>query len=320
MKIALAQIAPVWLDKKKTTAKILHYVSEAADKESDLVIFGEGVLPGYPFWVAFTDGAAFNSKLQKEIYAHYVKQSVDIPAGDIDELCAMAKARQIAIYLGTIERAMDRGGHSVYCSLIYISKEGKLESVHRKLTPTYEERLVWAPGDGHGLQVHDLAGFRVGGLNCWENWMPLSRTALYAQGENFHVAVWPGCLRNTTDITEFIAKESRSYVASVSGLMTPDCIPDNIPHAALIRQAIPPGIANGGSCLMDPTGTYLIEPVIDKEGIFVAELNLDLVYEERQNFDVSGHYARPDVTKLYVDRSRQNLMSDIGDNEIKLRH
>lgn len=308
MKVALAQIAPIWLDKTKTTEKILSYISDAGKQSCDLVVFGEGLLPGYPFWLSFTGGAEFNSKIQKEIHAHYLKQGVDVNGGDLDSICAAAKSNNIAIYLGTIERAMDRGGHTLYCTLVYIDKQGIIKSIHRKLQPTYEERLVWGQGDGLGLQVHQLEEFRVGGLNCWENWMPLSRTALYAQGENLHVAVWPGCLRNTTDITEFIAKESRSYVISVSGLFQKKDISDDIPHAELMRAHAPADIANGGSGIMDPRGQWLLEPIVGEEGLFTAELDLDMVLEERQNFDLAGHYSRPDVTRLVVDRRRQGLV------------
>ena len=137
---------------------------------------------------------------------------------------------KIAIYLGLMERAKNRGGHSIYASLVYINEQGEVKSVHRKLQPTYDERLTWAPGDGNGLQVHPLKEFTVGGLNCWENWMPLPRASLYAQGEDLHVAVWLGSDYNTKDITRFIARESRSFVISVSALMTIEDFPQNTPH------------------------------------------------------------------------------------------
>ena len=313
MKVGVAQLSPVWLNKAKTTEKIVDYINKAGKDQCDLVVFGEGLLPGYPFWLAHTDGAKFNSKTQKEIYAHYLNEGVNVAAGDLESICSAAKQNKTAIYLGTIEKATDRGGHSLYCSLVYIDKQGQIQSVHRKLQPTYEERLVWAPGDGHGLKVHQLEEFTVGGLNCWENWMPLSRTALYAQGENLHVAVWPGCLRNTSDITEFIAKESRSYVMSVSGLYRKEDVGDDLPHAELIRNSIPVDIANGGSGIMNPRGEWLMEPIVDKEGLFTAELDMNLVYQERQNYDVAGHYSRPDVTKVVVNRSRQNILDITGE-------
>ncbi len=217
--VGLAQIAPCWLNRARTLEKVTAWVADAADTGCGLVAFGEALVPGYPFWVELTDGARFNSPLQKETYAEYAEQAVQLEAGHLDAVCAAAARGKIAVYLGTIERAVSRGGHSLYCSLVFIDAAGRIGSVHRKLMPTHEERLVWAVGDGNGLRTHEVGPFHAGGLNCWENWMPLSRAALYAQGEDLHVAVWPGSERNTRDITRFIALESRSYVASVSGLM-----------------------------------------------------------------------------------------------------
>ena len=308
MKVAMAQISGKWLHKADTIECVIERIEEAGKGGASLVVFGEGLLPGYPFWLSSTGGAEFNNQTQKEIYAHYVQESVDIEAGDLDSICAVANENNIAVYLGTIEKASDRGGHSLYCSLVYIDQSGVIQSVHRKLQPTYEERLVWSPGDGNGLRVHQLEEFTVGGLNCWENWMPLSRTALYGQGENLHVAVWPGCLRNTSDITEFIAKESRSFVISVSGLFQKANIGDHVPHAKMMREMAPADIANGGSGIMGPDGQWVVEPIVDKEGVFFAELDINRVLEERQNFDPSGHYSRPDVTKLSVNRTRQSIL------------
>lgn len=309
LKVGLAQIAPVWLDKEKTIQKINTYISDAADQQCELVIFGEALLPGYPFWLSLTDGAAWNSTVQKEIHAHYMNNAIQIEKGDLDGICKLAREKKIAIYLGTIERAMDRGGHSLYCSLIYIDRDGEIKSVHRKLQPTYDERLTWSPGDGHGLQVHPLKEFHVGGLNCWENWMPLVRSAMYAQGENLHVAVWPGSERNTADITRHIAKESRSFVISVSGLMRKEDFPPDTPHYEKIIEKAPDLLTDGGSCLSGPNGEWIIAPQVGIEGLFVETIDINSVFEERQNFDPSGHYSRPDVTHLSVNRERQSVLS-----------
>ena len=309
LKIALAQISPVWLNKEKTIKKIEKYIIEARSKhQCDLVVFGEGILPGYPFWLSLTHGSKFNSALQKKLHAHYLKNSIQIEAGELDSICNIAKIYKIAIYLGIIERAQDRGGHSLYCALVYINQQGVIKSVHRKLQPTYEERLTWAMGDGNGLQVHNLKGFCVGGLNCWENWMPLARSSLYALGENMHIAVWPGSEQNTNDITRFIAKESRSYVVSVSGLMRKADFPKETPHLNEILKEAPDILANGGSCIAAPDGEWIKAPLINKEGLIISSLEIDQIFRERQNFDVSGHYSRPDVTKLIVNRERQSLI------------
>jgi nitrilase len=306
LKVALAQIAPIWLQRGATTAKIVEWIGAAAAENCSLVVFGEALLPGYPFWVERTDGARFESKVQKELFAHYAEQAIVIERGDLDTICAAAKEHSIAVYLGTIERAADRGGHSLYCSMVYIDASGEIGSVHRKLMPTYEERLVWASGDGHGLRTHELGPFTVGGLNCWENWLPLPRAALYAQGEDLHVAIWPGSRRNTEDITRFIAKESRSYVISVSGLMRKEDISADLPHADLLRESADEFMADGGSCIASPTGEWLLEPDTGSESLRVAELDHRIVLQERQNMDVAGHYSRPDVTRLIVNRKRQS--------------
>ena len=176
--VGIAQISPVWLNRELTTVKILEYIQNAADRKCNLVVFGEGLLPGYPFWIERTHGAKFNSPLQKEIHAHYLDNAVQIEAGHMDEICGLARDNLLAVMLGCIERPEDRGGHSVYASLVYIDPDGEIKSVHRKLVPTYEERLTWSHGDGYGLRTNRLGAFTVGGLNCWENWLPLARAAL----------------------------------------------------------------------------------------------------------------------------------------------
>jgi len=306
LRVALAQISPIWLHREATTDKIVEWIGKAAAEDCSLVVFGEALLPGYPFWIERTDGARFDSELQKELYAHYVRQSIVVERGDLESIQAVAKTHKIAVYLGTVERAANRGGHSLYCSMVYVDRCGEIGSVHRKLMPTYEERLVWATGDGHGLHTHELAPFTIGGLNCFENWLPLPRAALYAQGEDLHVAVWPGNRHNTEDITRFIAKESRSYVISVSGLMREEDIGDDLPHAKLLRETADEVMANGGSCVASPTGEWLLEPETGSESLRIAELDHDVVLQERQIVDVAGHYSRPDVTRLLVNRKRQS--------------
>lgn len=307
--VSLAQIAPVWLDRDRTIEKVVQYAADAAAKGADLVAFGEALVPGYPFWVELTDGARFNSPAQKKMYAHYLEQGVVVERGDLDALCKVCAQNNMAAYVGIMERAPDRGGHSLYCSLVHISRDGQIASVHRKLQPTYEERLVWAQGDGHGLQVHKLGEFQVGGLNCYENWLPLARAALYGQGEDLRVAVWPGGLHNTKDITRFIALESRSYVVSVSGLLRPSDIPSGTHYYDELTTNAPEHFANGGSAVAGPDGNWVLEPQVGDEGIYTVELDHARVREERQNLDIVGHYSRPDITQLNVNRQRQSTVT-----------
>ncbi|HMM67842.1 MAG TPA: carbon-nitrogen hydrolase family protein [Dokdonella sp.] len=301
--VAIAQIAPVWLDRTATLAKIAGRTVEAGRLGARLVAFGEGVLPGYPFWVEHTDGARFDSPLQKSLFAHYSDQAVDIAGGDLAPVILAAREAGIWVVLGCIERDRTRG-QSVFAALVTIDDRGDIRNVHRKLMPTYEERLVWSPGDGAGLRTFALDRFRLGGLNCWENWMPLARAALYAQGEDLHVAAWPGSARNTEAITPFIAREGRSFVLSASSLLRREDIPRHAPHADLLRESLPALCANGGSCIAGPDGEWIIPPRVDEEVLLIAELDHARIREERQNFDPFGHYSRPDVFELAVDRRR----------------
>lgn len=311
--VGLAQIAPIWLHRDATLEKVVSWIGKAAADDCAVVVFGEALLPGYPFWVERTDGARFESEVQKSLYAHYVSEAVSIDSGDLGPVTSAAREHGIAVYLGIIERASDRGGHSLYCSMVFIDAKGSIRSVHRKLMPTHEERLVWAIGDGNGLRTHSLGPFTVGGLNCWENWLPLARAALYAQGEDLHVAIWPGSVRNTEEITRFIARESRSYVVSVSGLMRGSDIDANLPHADLLIDTADELMANGGSCVAAPNGDWLLPPQSGKESLYVVELDHRRVLEERHSLDPVGHYSRPDVTRLIVNRNRQTTAEFIDD-------
>lgn len=309
LRLAVAQLAPAFLDRAASTERVIEAIQEAAHQKASLICFPESYLPGYPFWLSEGGGARFDNEQNKRLFAHYSDQAVTIEDGHLDPICEALREANMAAWLGIVERPRDRSGHSLYCSYVYIDASGLVQSVHRKLQPTYEERLVWSPGDGNGLVTHKLGAFTTGGLNCWENWMPLPRAALYAQGEDLHVAGWPGSRRNTEDLTPVLAKEGRSYVVSVSSVMRASDVRDDMPDADFVRTAIGEQATDGGSCVCAPDGSFVMEPWLNETGVRVVEIDAARVREERQNFDPSGHYSRPDVTHLTVNRSRQTTVS-----------
>ena len=303
MRIAGVQAAPVFLDRKATTDKVVRLIGEAATGGAELVAFPEAFIPGYPAWVDTTDAAAWNDSTQKAAFAWYVDAAVDLDGPDFAVVVEAARDHGVFAYVGVAERA--RSTASVYCSLVAIDPRHGIVSVHRKLKPTFGERLAWSDGDGHGLRVHEWAGFRVSGLNCWENWMPLARATLYAQGTQLHIATWPGSPWLTRDISRFIALEGRVFVLSVGAVLRREHIPTDFPlrEAMMATQS---KYASGGTMIVAPDGTVLDGPQKDEELIVYADVSPSDVLAERHNFDPAGHYSRSDVLHLSVDRRRLN--------------
>jgi len=203
------------LNATATYEKLSKNIKEAASNGAKLITWGETLIPGYPEWLGMTGGAVFNDKKQKQAFGKYWKESVALDGPIVKDMCSLAKEHQVMLIGGIAEKE----GGSVYCTVITIGMNGEVLGRHRKLKPTYEERLVWADGDGKGLVVHNTPFGKVGSLNCWENWLPLARAALHQQGEMIHVAVWPGSDTLTRDISRFMALEGRSWIISVGGIL-----------------------------------------------------------------------------------------------------
>ena len=306
MRIAAAQIHPEWGNPDATTSRISDWVGRAAADGIELVAFGETFLSGYPFWVSMTDGARFDDADQKRAFAAYLDSAVELDGPELSRIAEAARDHRVFTYLGITERGSGPARGTVFATLVAIDPERGLVSAHRKLMPTYEERLVWGIGDGHGLRVHGLPdGTRVGGLNCWENWMPQARHAMYAGGEDLHVAVWPGGTENTRDITRFIALEGRVFVLSASTLLHTDDISASFPLRDQVLAGGSRLLYDGGSAIAGPDGAWIVAPVSGEERLIAADIDLARVREERQNFDPTGHYSRPDVFEVNVDRRRR---------------
>jgi nitrilase len=311
MRVAAAQTAPVWCDKAATAERVADWIGRAAAEGAELVAFGETFLPGYPFWVSRTDGARFDAPDQKQAYAFYLEAAIELGGPELARVAEAARDHGVFVYVGTAER-MPSGG-TVYATLVAIDPERGIVGAHRKVMPTYEERMVWGQGDGNGLRAYLTNGIRVGGLNCWENWLPQARQAIYAEGIDLHVAVWPGSVRLTRDITRFVALEGRCFVLSAGALLRPEDISAAFPLREAALAGAPALLYDGGSAVAAPDGTWLVEPVSGEERLVVAELDLRRVREERQNFDPAGHYARPDVFSLTVDRRRLSAVRHVED-------
>jgi nitrilase len=298
LRVGAVQDAPVFLDRRATLERVLVWIEQAGRVGVELLAFGETFLPGYPFWLSLTDGARFDEPAQKEAYRAYLDAAVRLDGPELAEVASSARRHGVFVVLGVAERV----GESIYCSAISVDPERGVLAPHRKLMPTYEERLVWAQGDGHGLRCHAVEDARVGVLCCWENWMPQARHALYADGVQVHVALWPGSVRNTRDATRFVALEGRSFVVSACAVLDADDVPAGFP----LRDRLPGGrFLDGGTAIAAPDGRWVVPPLAAERRLVLAELDLAEVARERQNFDPAGHYSRADVFHVEIDRTRR---------------
>ena len=300
MRIAAVQATPAFLSRSGTIDIVLARLAEAAAHGAEVVAFPETFIPGYPVWGSHSNSSSWEHPDQQAAFARYLDQAVDLSGPEFGQIVNAVKDTGVFVYVGVVERSASRG--SVYCSLVAIDPAQGMVSVHRKLKPTFDERMVWADGDGAGLVSHQHQGVHLSGLNCWENWMPLARSAMYAAGTEIHFAVWPGAVGLTQDLTRFMAREGRIFVVSVGGVYSIDDIPEDFPLRDQMA-ASGPTYFNGGTCIAGPDGEWIVEPVRDEQIVY-ADLDVAEVRKARQNFDPAGHYSRPDVLRLEVNRNR----------------
>ena len=278
---------------------------EAARSGAELVVFPETWIPGYPAWLdVCRDAALWNHAPVKAVFARIADNSVAVPGPALDSLAETARQAAATLVVGVserVERGPGRG--TLYNSLLTIGPDGRLLNHHRKLMPTYTERLVWGAGDAEGLQAVDAPSARVGALVCWEHWMPLARQALHESGEDVHVAVWPTAHEMHQVASRHYAFEGRCYVLAAGSLMRASALPPELePHPE--RVAGPDQwVLRGGSAVIGPDGAYLVEPVYDEPRILVAELDLGRTREETMTLDVTGHYHRPELFEFRQLRS-----------------
>ena len=312
--LAAIQAAPVHFNREASTEKACRLIAEAAEKGATLAAFSETWLPGYP-----TFAFAPPTPVRWRAGAAYLAAAVEIPGPEIARICAAARKAKIDVVLGVAE-IDERTKSTVYCTLLFVGRDGKILGKHRKLKPTFHERTVWGEGSGSGLQVYERPYGRISGLNCWEHQMMLPGYALAMQGTQIHVAAWPGREPNPVPappaalwprqvlLSRAFASQAGAYVIATSAINRKADFPAEFRDAILFEH-------DGGSCIIDPRGEIIAGPVNDEETILVAEGSLELVRSVKNVVDIAGHYSRPDVFNLKINRGH----GDEGDSAAEVR-
>ena len=297
IKVAAAQLTPIFLDKEKTVRKACEAIKEAGENGANLIVFPEAFIAGYPDWVWLipnSKGAELNA-----LYLKLVQNAVSIPDNSIAQLCKAAKSANINVVMGMNERNSEKSDASIYNSLLFISNQGEILGKHRKLIPTGGERLIWAQGDGSTLKSYDTNAGKVGGLICWENYMPLARNAIYENGTQILASPTWDKSPNWLLSMQHIAREGGLFVISTCMAIRMDDIPEEYEF----KNLYPEGrewINTGNSCIIGPNGKIIAGPLEAEEGIIYAEINLDGIITAKRMFDVVGHYSREDVFNFSV--------------------
>ena len=295
--VAAVQAAPVYLNLERSLAKALNLITEAAMKQARMVVFPESWLPGYPAWLDYCrDVALWDYAPMKRVYARLVENSVAVPSSTTEAIAAAASEHEMTVVMGIHERVNEGPGHgTLYNSLLTFGPTGELLNHHRKLMPTFSERMIWGQGDPRGLRAVETPVGRVGGLICWEHWMPLTRQVLHNAGEDIHAAVWP-CVKEMLQIaSRHYAFEGRCFVVAVGAIMRASDLPSELEPIAELANNPSKLILDGGSSIIGPDGRYIAGPVFDTETIISATIDLQRIHEESMALDVTGHYSRPDI-------------------------
>ncbi|MBP2024719.1 carbon-nitrogen hydrolase family protein [Peptoniphilus stercorisuis] len=296
-KMAVVQAAPIMFNKDACVQKAIKLVKEASEKKVDFIVFPELFIPGYPYGMTFGFTVGSRGENGRKNWKMYYDNSIIVPGKETEELAKAAKEANCYISIGVSERDIDTA--TLYNSNLIFSPDGELISVHRKLKPTGSERVVWGDANKHYFPVVNTPWGNTGSLICWESYMPLARVALYEKGITIYLAP------NTNDNEEWqstikhIAIEGHCYFINSNLFFTKDMYPDNLYDIEDINK-LDDIVCRGGSSIVDPYGHYEVEPVWDKEAILYADLNMDKVPMSRMEFDVCGHYARPDVLELKI--------------------
>jgi nitrilase len=304
VKAAVVQAAPVLFDREATVEKACHLIQEAAGKGAELLLFPEAFIPAYPRGLGFGMVVGSRTDEGRQLWQRYWEGAVEIPSVATQALGEAVQQAGVYLAVGIIERDRQFSSGTLYCTTLYFDPQGQVIGLHRKLKPTGAERLIWGEGDGSTLTVLPTPLGKIGGLICWENYMPLARMAIYSKGVEIYLAptadardTWQATLRH-------IACEGRCFVLGCNQFVTKAMYPVDLQsHPELAEQ--PEVMCRGGSAIISPLGEVIAGPLYDQEGILYAELDLDDIVRARLDFDVVGHYARPDVFQLLVNEQSQ---------------
>lgn len=299
MTVAVAQATPAVLDLAGCIAKACEWIGEAGKRGAQALAFPETWAPVYPLWCDAGTFGKWGHEPSKKLQARLARNSLAIPSKETERLCRAARAAKCAVVFGANEVS---GTGSIYNALLFISAEGEILGRHRKLVPTFGERLVWGYGDASGLRTYEgPGGVKLGGMICWEHWMPLTRQVLHAEGEQVHVAAWPHAGEIHQLASRHYAFEGRAFVLVAASCLPKAALPADFELASDFAAA-PEVLLNGGSAVIAPDGSYVIEPVYGHEELLTAEIDLERIAQEKITLDVAGHYSRPDLFELRVNR------------------
>lgn len=307
LRIAIIQHRPVHLNLKLSTEKVLALLYEAAKQGALLLVFGESWLSGYPAWIDHCPEIAnWNNEAVKEVFGLMHTNSAAIDGEEIKLICNAAKELKVHVGIGINEKIIHGPGNgTIFNSFIIINDEGRIVNHHRKLIPTFNEKLLYGHGDAAGLKTVESKWGNMGGLICWEHWMPLSRQALHNENETIHLALWPSVHDMHQVASRHYAFEGRCFVIAAGQMMQVKDIPAQLTLPGHLKNIPEYYLLNGGSCVIDPNGHYLLHPQFGKEEILYCTIeNFDTIIKEKMTLDVSGHYYRPDVFEFAVNRKR----------------